>query len=429
MLALLLGFVLAHAAPSLSHAIVIDAGSKGTRILIFDCNSSSVPSVLGIKSLHPGLSFFALEPEKLRPILTELVEYAHETLEAMKDEWYKFPIYLKGTAGLRDLLPYRRDAVMDEVQTVLAQSRFYFTKRQATVISGEEEAAFAWLTLNTIRNSLESHGDRSFGVLDLGGASLQVAFVPAEGHYVLEHFFPMQLNTNNAISLYAKSYLHYGSVEIQRRLDALIISNSLLQVESLSEIDNPCFTKNLNYTPDFSSDLFKIPINVRMRGSGDYENCKQLLEQLMNKRASCWVKDCTFDGTYQPRVQQRRFVATSGFAKIAKYLDLKSKSSMEDIKSAAVTVCQLTLSELDKRFPHLKFTEKVELCFTATYIHTLLTHGLGFDDSEPGQIEFLKDEGKGVVDWALGALIWELDRTPPRVGKDREAAELRQSII
>jgi len=421
-----------------SHAMVVDAGSKGTRLLIFAINGTSwgaetVPKVVAVKSVHPGISFFALEPEKLRGLLQELLEFAEKHLRVKRKYWKTFPIYLKGTAGMRDLLPARRDAVMDQVQQVLATSSFFFHKRQATVISGEEEAAFAWLTLNTHRSSLNSHGDSSFGVLDLGGASLQVAFTPLKSHYVLEHFFPMDLDRENGISLYAKSYLHYGSVEANRRLDSLIISNALLQVESLSEIDNPCFSKGMNYTPDFSTNLFKIPVNVWMRGSGDQLACRKLIEQLMTKQTSCWVKDCTFDGVYQPRLEKRKFVAISSFAKTVTDLGLQPTTSLAKLREAAEEVCHMTVSELEENFIGLKEAERIDLCFTSTYVHTLLTHGLGFDDSEPGQIEFLREDSKGAVDWALGALIWELNRTPPQIhcpgSNGPEAAELRKEAI
>ena len=416
---------LLYALPGSFYALVIDAGSKGTRMLIFEVtgssehdgafNTTTIPKVVAVKAVHHGLSYFALEPERVRPILEELLTFAEDHLSKFNPLWKSYPVYLKGTAGLRDLQPQLRDAVMAEVQHLLEKSTFFFHKRQATVISGEEEAAFAWLTLNTVRNSMALHGEHSVGVLDLGGASLQVAFVPEKGHYVLEHFFPMELDTRNGIGLYAKSYLHFGGVEANRRLDALIISNALLQVESLSEVDNPCFIKGLNYTPDFSTDMFKIPINVWMRGSGDFVACREVVQQLMDKHVNCWEKDCTFDGVYQPRLQNRKFVAISTFSKVVKDLGLKSTASLSQLREAAEQTCHMTRSQLEESYNGIKPNERYGLCFTATYVHTLLTHGLGFDDSQPGQIEFLIDDNKGAVDWALGALIWELKRTPPSI--------------
>ena len=153
-----------YALPDSFFSLVIDAGSKGTRMLIYEVkgsnendgsfNTTVMPKCIAVKAVHHGLSFFALEPERIKPILDELIDFAKHHLSDLKSRWSSYPIYLKGTAGLRDLLPKLRDGVMSEVQHVLERSGFYFHKRQATVISGEEEAAFAWLTLNTIRQSM-----------------------------------------------------------------------------------------------------------------------------------------------------------------------------------------------------------------------------------------------------------------------------------
>ena len=88
----------------------------------------------------------------------------------------------------------------------------------------------------------------------------------------------------------------------------------------------------------------------------------------------------------------------------------------------------MTAETLRERYADLKEAEQTQLCFNAAYIHALLTHGLGFDDSEPGQIDFVHDNNKGAVDWALGALIWELNRTPPQVKCTHSAAEKQQLI-
>ncbi len=61
-------------------------------------------------------------------------------------------------------------------------------------MSGEEEASFGWLTLNSNRHSFSDEGSASFGSLDLGGASMQISFIPVHTHYVLEYYFPIVLD-------------------------------------------------------------------------------------------------------------------------------------------------------------------------------------------------------------------------------------------
>ena len=406
------------------HALVIDAGSKGTRLLVFRFDAQSLnrtdelthATVVAVHATRPGLSFFGLTPEKVQPLLHGLVDKAKESLRHLQSYWSTFPIYLKGTAGLRDLIPLRRDAVMYNVEQVLSESGFWFKKRMSTVISGEQEAAFGWLALNLQRGSLSHHGRDSLGILDLGGASLQVGFVPLKGHYVLEHFVPMEIDKNNPVDLYAKSYLHYGLVEANRRVDALIISNALLTVESIREIDNPCFNAGMNYTPDFAGDRYVIPIHTVMLGSGSFADCQQLLEQLMSKRAPCWVRECTFDGVYQPRLDDRKFIGISTFSRIVEDLNLPANTTTPaDIKQAGIKVCSTPYTELSSSYESVKLPNRDNLCFTAVYVYTVLTHGLGFHE-DTKQITFYKSPKKypeQIVDWALGAAVWEMNRLPP----------------
>jgi apyrase len=405
-------------------SLVFDAGSKGTRFIIFKFDKDGflesrvkIPEFYAEKVIHKDLSFFALKPEGIRPILDQLIDFGKSELEDFKEYWKFYPIYLKGTAGLRDLIPEKRDIVMTEVAKVLEESPFYFKMRQATVISGEQEAAFSWLTVNTYKNTTHNHHGESYGILDLGGASLQVSFVPQEGHYVLEHFFPMDINKKHPVDLYAKSYLHYGLIEANRRLNGIIISDALSQVESLSIISNPCFFKGMKYEPDFSRNKFVFPMHVNMTGSGNFRDCRSIVLRLFEKNINCFVKDCTFDGIYQPRTENRKFLCLSTFARIAKNLGIHAKHRNirpSQIKRAAISVCDLTYSEVTYRFGHIR--ERDLMCFTATYVYVLLTYGLGFTD-QSNNLEFYEKQRQS-LDWALGSMIWEINRTPPKSLED-----------
>lgn len=100
----------------------------------------------------------------------------------------------------------------------------------------------------------------------------------------------------------------------------------------MSTINNPCYFKGMDYQPDFATALFQIPLAVVMRGTGDFgthcfsseiinrvdsDKCASLVRQLFgSSNTLCWVRDCTFDGVYQPRIDNTRFVAVSNFATV-----------------------------------------------------------------------------------------------------------------
>jgi Golgi nucleoside diphosphatase len=172
----------------------------------------------------------------------------------------------------------------------------------------------------------------------------------------------------------------------------------------------------MDYTPDFAGDRYVIPIHTLMRGSGSFEECQDLVQQLLNKRASCWVRECTFDGVYQPRLNNREFIGISTFSRIVDDLGLPLNDTAPfDIKQSGKVVCSTQYNLMSAKYPSVKLPNRDYLCFTAVYVHTLLTLGLGFSEKSK-QIQFYKSEKnhpERIVDWALGAAVWDMNRIPP----------------
>lgn len=79
-------------------------------------------------------------PEALAP----LVDFAKEILKDNEKDWKRFPIFLKATAGMRELSYDEREAVLAAVRDYLGNPEtcpFYFQFDHARVISGEEVRA------------------------------------------------------------------------------------------------------------------------------------------------------------------------------------------------------------------------------------------------------------------------------------------------
>jgi apyrase len=413
------------------YSIVIDAGSKGSRLIIFkwqpDPQSSRkrilVPTTVGMKSVNPGLAAFALEPTGVKNSLKGLIDFATETLKPLALAHHLIPLYLKATAGMRDLIPTARDAVMQSTIDFLSNySPFNFDSTHSLVISGEEEGAYAWLSVNALKGVLGSdRGESTIGVIDLGGASIQLSFVPEQSHYVLQNCYPISLTDLSTYRLYAKSYLHYGIVEANRRLASNIITENILQVDSVSQIDNPCYYQGMSFSPDFATKKYKIPIAVNMVGTGDFFKCTQELEKLFSKASvTCWVRDCTFDGVYQPRLDRRPFLGIGNIGKILQLVGVPSVSTLKQVRTTGAKLCSMSFDQIQQAYPALSNKTRKNLCFSVAYIYTLLTYGLGFsisDVSDPtgqmSQIEFSNTIGSTKVDWALGAIIYEANQQPP----------------
>ncbi len=123
------------------YGIIIDAGSSGSRIHVFEyAPGGLIPAVdlVGLESLSlkktPGLSSFADNPDIAGESLKDLLKFAKQKVP--NKEWSKTRVYLMATAGMRRLNDNVREAVLASCREVLQASNFLFYDKWASVISG-----------------------------------------------------------------------------------------------------------------------------------------------------------------------------------------------------------------------------------------------------------------------------------------------------
>lgn len=413
----------APAAPQTLYGLMIDAGSEGSRLFIYTWNSSApdaaqqrlpTPIAVGNFSANPGIGSFALTPERAGSSLEPLLAYAQKELAEHRKIWGRIPIWLRATAGMRLLHADEREVLLDHVRTYLSRSPFYFRKDNAIVITGEEEGVFGWLAVNYRLGYLDHSGpltaNNTIGSLDLGGASSQIVFIPQKS--IMSGIFPLFLGARG-VRLYSWSFLHFGQQEAELRTADVIISQGLNEVQSVSELDHPCFAQHFLYRPSFSyGDKRSFPMEVEMKGSSDFLKCRDLVTQIFMKDAPCLVNSCSISGVYQPHIYDSRFVAFAHFADVAESLALPENAQLRDLKIAAEYVCSLSLEQLNVIFARVSEKDRTHLCFHSTYILALLTHGYGFSyDSSQITFKGKFDTGEG-IDYVTGAMIYELNRDP-----------------
>jgi len=368
------------------------------------------PRVLASHQVRGGLSSAS---SKLNDTLTEMLNFAEGILEDRKEDWYRFPVYLLATAGFRRLRPEQREGVLQTVRLILGESNFHSEPDFVRILSGEEEGAYGWLAVNSEMGSLSNPGPDSVGVLDLGGASMQITFVPEADRSVLQHAFPLFLQGRQS-NLYSASYLQFGLREAQRLLQRQLIGKALV-AETTEVLEHPCLPKGSNSTELLIGDEAAQqdaaaagaaafpPLTATWHGMGHYDDCIEKLGELFDKTAPCYLPACTFNGRYQPTLGARKFVAFSAFSWVVDVLGLPAETTaLEDIENAARYVCKMDWTLLHERW-QLGEQALQSLCFSAAYVVVLLHHGLGFDKKSQ-QIIFVP---QGNLSWAKGAIIWE----------------------
>eukprot|EP00416_Gambierdiscus_australes_P003751 CAMPEP_0171128836 /NCGR_PEP_ID=MMETSP0766_2-20121228/117824_1 /TAXON_ID=439317 /ORGANISM="Gambierdiscus australes, Strain CAWD 149" /LENGTH=313 /DNA_ID=CAMNT_0011592009 /DNA_START=1 /DNA_END=939 /DNA_ORIENTATION=- len=293
-------------------------------------------------------------------------------------------------------------------------SPFWFEDEFAVVATGEEEGIYGWLAVNHLKGNLQAGrkitANTSVGALDLGGASVQIVFIPEKS--VMAQSFPLILGPHH-LRVYSTSFLHFGQKEASHRVSSTIILDALLEVQSVAELVHPCFSTGYTFNPKFGYEANRtFPVDVSMQGSGDLAACERLIRRTFNKRQSCLVPTCSFWGVYQPRLYDNKFVAFSHFAQIASFLALPPQPTLTEFRVATEYVCSLSLNQLNTVFARVQvYFERVHLCFHAAYAWVLLTYGFDFPHDSPN-LDFSASFAGEPIDYVVGAMIYQVNQDP-----------------
>ena len=301
---------------AMSRYIVIDAGSSGCRVHVYKLSTTAgqaLPTVeLPDKKLKksPGLSTFAKNPGDAGASLAGLLEFAEQHVPA--DERPKTPIRLAATAGLRLLPKETADAILDSCYAFLKEkSTFHVTREKISVISGRDEGAYGWLSINFLLNRLHgmsAESEGTMGSIEMGGASSQVT-VQLKGDAALvaadpTTTFVLQV-AGQKYTLYTHSYLGFGQEQARSRY------NSLLKGPGL---EDPCFNKGYSVgarsadTVDKRYDQYSGRTEGDFTGGGNFTACSAAIDELfmqvdpaLKLSATCAAPPCAFGGVHQPR--------------------------------------------------------------------------------------------------------------------------------
>ena len=446
--------------------ILIDAGSTGSRMHIYEWSSrtfSEIPPPLSLpltserwsERIRPGLSAFGAEPSKAAKTLAPLLDKAKEELAGYEDYWSEYPIYVKATAGMRELPEAQRDAIITAVRAYLADDStcpFRFENdEQARVIAGEEEAAYAWVAVNFVDGALldatagpfgTATPSRARGSLEMGGSSSQISFYKPQQD-ILAGLFKLQLGTRAHINLYGHSFLHYGRVS-SRRLHwshlaakhgcwdeadgryrdpkpCVVADPCVPAGEAVSDWAQTSVTGVFGLSPPLThgNTNGNVTVTGTRRSRESYAACrKQVRDHLFDPSFNRWCEyshngQCAYIGVYQPRLPEGpdygNFVLLGNYVKLFSMLKLPRTTNLREFAARADAVC----GGEDEPLPEGKLS-KDEFCFVAAFAYESLTTGHGFDGTRNyTYVDSTQYNGAHVnVGWPLGAMLYEINALP-----------------
>ena len=355
------------------HAVVIDAGSTGSRVLAFTFKKDFISNELVLqdelwKQVKPGLSSFAQDPVKAGESIQELLNAAKERIP--ERYWSQTPITLKATAGLRLLPKDQSEAIMAQVRTVLEKSGFKPDKNLIEIMNPMEEGLYAWFTVNYLLGSFAPNKDiwTSAASLDLGGGSTQITFAPktfpVAGIEGRKHFIhQVDILEGQPLDVYSHSYLGLG----------LMAAREAIFKKSLK---STCITSNKSLKFNFHGQEYVV-------SKGDNAGLDACLSTVQ-----AVIKD---NDVHQPvDISNRDIVAFSYFYDLAVEAGLISgyqgQVLVQDYKNAASKAC---LS-----------SEESYACLDLSFVYGLLSDGYGLPDSK--LIKLYKKINGHEASWALG---------------------------
>ncbi|CAD8124513.1 unnamed protein product [Paramecium sonneborni] len=388
--------------------VMFDAGSSGTRVFVYiwPCRlfnyanpeieiTQKAPSV----KVNPGISHYGDNISGLREYFKPLIEFANEHVE--EEVRHRTPILLGATAGMRILDWSQQYDVMEEVRSILRESGYLFESSDwARIISGKDEGAYLWLSVNYLKgyfasNNIDEQGRliESYTTIDIGGASTQLADdINEEDQYYLSYDDEYQTDYHTFdtsiynISLYSHSWLYFGQDQARIQINKFLRN---LHKRS-SSFQNPCFLKG--YKSQFNDD-------VEVIGTGNPNDCKDLIDlYLLGFNSTC--DQCALQESYIPTIRSDSKLYAGGSAEfVAKVFNDDDDFTWTQFEFFD-EFCQKEFDEKndDKYYP--------TQCFLGLYVQELLANGYRIPSDtliETGKINKVEPS------WTLAAIFDQID--------------------
>jgi guanosine-diphosphatase len=137
--------------PLVQYALMIDAGSTGSRIHVYkfhNCFEAPTLEHETFEQIKPGLSFYTKSPEEAAESLDVLLDIA--VAEIPRELQSCTPLAVKATAGLRLLGESQSRAILDAVaKRIHRKYPFPLPMKDGVIImDGKDEGVYAWITTN-----------------------------------------------------------------------------------------------------------------------------------------------------------------------------------------------------------------------------------------------------------------------------------------
>ena len=405
------------------YGVILDAGSSGTRLHVYrwldsavarqTANESALHSLPSLethgrwtKKIHPGISSFGETPNLVGPDhLQPLLEHALDIVprHAIPDT----PIFLLATAGVRLLPDLQRNELLKQI-CAYTQNHYQFLlpacHLHIQAIPGETEGLYGWVAANYLVGGFDApaahnhgKGHHTYGFLDMGGASAQIAFVPnateTEKHANDLKLLRLRILDGRQMEyrVFVTTWLGFGVNEARRRYQEGLLRAS--DGDTVFEIPDPCLPAGIEMTVKGSvviSGAASIPAGEPyLLGTGRFDECLRATYPLLDKDAPCEDVPCLFHGVHVPAIDfdVNHFIGVSEYWHTThEFFEMEYEDKAHDFNTyqqRANSFCQQDWQSIQTGIASHKWGSKVgeqkayEVCFKAAWLINMLHNGIG----------------------------------------------------
>lgn len=351
------------------------------------------------KKIHPGVATFAEDVALVGPDhLQALIKTALD--EVPEDNVPETPIFLMATAGVRFLPKLRQSSLLKGICTYLQTNTKFDLPDcagQVQVISGETEGLYGWIATNYLLGGFDrpnehvhGKGHHTYGFLDMGGASAQIAFAPntteTERHANDLKLVRMRRvdGSSAEYKVFTATWLGFGANKARHRyIQGLMESYG----DSLDEIPDPCMPKGLRSPASEELDASNTSHGPTLIGTGAFDECLKKTYPLLRKDAPCDDHPCLLNGQHVPAIdfEVNHFIgvseywhATHGvFGKEQQAYDLATyQRKVLDFCSREWAAIKSDIVRR-KKSKDQKIQDAQQACFKASWLINVLYEGIG----------------------------------------------------
>ncbi|KAJ5978604.1 hypothetical protein N7501_001946 [Penicillium viridicatum] len=433
--------------PLIQYALMIDAGSTGSRIHVYRFNNCGPTPELENEVFEQtkkkeggssGLSSYREDAEGAALSLDPLMDVA---VKSVPEEYRSCsPVAVKATAGLRLLGPEMSDKILEAVrhrlETVYPFPVVSKEKGGVQIMDGSDEGVYAWITTNYLLGKIGGPDETpTAAVFDLGGGSTQIVFQPTfeqskaggmpEHLAAGDHKYDLKFG-GRQFELYQHSHLGYGLMSAREAMNTVVVEAMLAQSpKDLSwarqPISNPCIGPGMEkvVTLKFPAGHPLGPeVEVTMVGPKDKSmapQCRAIAEKILKKSGDCKLAPCSFNGVHQPSLaktfaREDVYIFSYFFDRTAP-LGMPESFTLDELNQLTSTVCA---GESEwKGFESVKFgnednalvqlRNRPDWCMDLSFMMGLLHTGYELPLSR--EVKIAKKIKNNELGWCLGASL------------------------